>query len=193
MALCDLLKQTFTIARNLDPDNIGLRKMTMVHASKSLASHMLLGVFATSGVQTTNNEANSVDPSAFLPQRNTNLVDAVHRGDSTSRTETGMDVIDSHKTKVTTSITRIGLMISMRDITSLCINICTVISVITSDTGPEPIVKTVMSAIVQVTISRDWDEWMDTCGAAMPYLHFHFYSFIDRIFNLLAEGTTEFN
>ncbi len=84
-------------------------------------------------------------------------------------------------------------MISMRDITSLCINICTVISAFTSDTGPEPIIKTVMSAIVQVTINRDWDEWMDTCGAAMPYLHFHFYSFIDRIFNLLAEGATEFN
>ncbi len=84
-------------------------------------------------------------------------------------------------------------MISMRDITSLCINICLVISPFTSDAGPKPIIKTAMLAVVQLTINRNWDEWMDACGAAMPYLHFHFYSFIDRIFNLLAVGATEFN
>ena len=27
----------------------------------------------------------------------------------------------------------------------------------------------------------------------MPHLHFHFYSFIDRMWNLLADGATEFN
>ena len=81
----------------------------------------------------------------------------------------------------------------MRDITLLCINVCAVISAITSDTGPDPILKTIMSTIIQVTINRDWDEWMDTCGAHMPHLHFHFYSFIDRMWNLLAEGATKFN
>ena len=59
--------------------------------------------------------------------------------------------------------------------------------------GPDPILKTIMSTIIQVTINRDWEEWMDTCGHHMPHLHFHYYSFNDRIWNLLAEGATEFN
>ena len=34
---------------------------------------------------------------------------------------------------------------------------------------------------------------METCGPSMPHLHFHFYSFIKRMWNLLAEGATKFN
>jgi hypothetical protein len=81
----------------------------------------------------------------------------------------------------------------MQDITSLCINICAVISAITSDKGPEPILRQVLSTISQITINQDWDKWMESCGAQMPYLHFHFYSFIDRIWALLAQGATDFN
>ena len=47
--------------------------------------------------------------------------------------------------------------------------------------------------ISQLTINRDWDKWMETCGATMPHLHFYFYLFIDRIWALLARGATEFN
>ena len=92
-----------------------------------------------------------------------------------------MDVINSHKSKVSMAIARIGEMKSMRDITSLCVNVCAVLSAITSDTGPDPILKTIMTTIIQLTNNRDWDNWMETCGASMPYLHFHFYSFIDRL------------
>ena len=193
VALSDLLRQTFAVTKDLDPNDIRSRELSMVHVSKSLASHMLLGNFATRGITSSNNEANSVDPSAFLPQRNLAMIEAVRSADSKHRAETGMDVIDSHKSKVSTAITRIGEMKSMRDITSLCINVMAVISAITSDTGPDPILKTIMSTIIQVTINRDWEEWMETCGAQMPYLHFHFYSFIDRMWNLLADGATEFN
>ena len=34
---------------------------------------------------------------------------------------------------------------------------------------------------------------MESCGAQMPNLHFHFYSFINRIWVLLAQGATDFN
>ena len=66
-----------------------------------------------------------------------------------------MDVIDSHKTTVKTAITRIGEMKSIQDITLLCINICAVISAITTDSGPDPILKTNMAAIIQLTINQD--------------------------------------
>ena len=108
---------------------------------------------ASRGITTTNNKANSVNPLAFLPQRNLALIEAVCHRDSTAKAEIGMDVIDSHKTKVNTAITCIGEMKSMRDIILLCINVCVVISAIVMDSGPVPILKTIMSATIQLTIN----------------------------------------
>ena len=102
-------------------------------------------------------------------------------------------MIDSHKTKTSTLITRIISVVSMWDITSLCINICAVISAITSDKRPKPILRQVLTTISQLTTNQDWAKWMETCGTAMPHLHFHFYLFIDRIWALLSGGATEFN
>ena len=102
-------------------------------------------------------------------------------------------MIDSHKTKTSTLITRIISVVSMWDITSLCINICAVISAITSDKRFKPILRQVLTTISQLTTNQDWAKWMETCGTAMPHLHFHFYLFIDRIWALLSGGATEFN
>ena len=95
--------------------------------------------------------------------------------------------------KSSTSITRIGQVTSMRNNTLLCINICAVISAITSDKEPKPILRQVLSTIAQLTINRDWEKWMESCGTQMPNPHFHFYSFIDRIWALLAQGATNAN
>jgi hypothetical protein len=69
VALSDLLRQTFIVTRTPNPNNIRSREISMVHISKSMASHLLLGKFGTNGVTNIYNEANLVDPSAFLPQR----------------------------------------------------------------------------------------------------------------------------
>ena len=66
-----------------------------------------------------------------------------------------MDVQDSHKTKISTGIARIGSITNMKDITSLCINICAVLSAITSDTALELILCTIMTTISQITLNRD--------------------------------------
>jgi hypothetical protein len=158
-----------------------------------MASHLLLGNLSTNGITNAHNEANAVDPSAFLPQRNVSLIMEQQTKDLNSRSELGMDVQDSHKTKMSTGIARIGAVTNMRDITSLCINVCAIISAITSDTAPEPILHTIMTAIYKITLTRDWDEWLLACGSQMPHLHLHIYSFIDRIWALLATGATEFS
>ena len=101
-----------------------------------------------------------------------------------------MDMQDSHKTKISTGIARIGAITNMRDITSLCINLNAVFLAITSDTAPEPILKTIMKTIYNITLNRNWDEWLVACGRQMPHLYLHFYSFIDRIWALLATGAT---
>ena len=48
----------------------------------------------------------------------------------------------------------------MKDITSLCINVCALLYAITSDTAPEPILHTIMTTIYKLTLNRDWDGWI---------------------------------
>jgi len=69
VALSNLLKQAFIVTRNLDLNDIRSRELSMIHVSKAMALHLLLGNLATDGVTNVNNEANAVDPSAFLPQQ----------------------------------------------------------------------------------------------------------------------------
>jgi hypothetical protein len=193
VALSDLFRMTFTLVRDHDAHDIRSREMSMTHVSKAMASHLLLGNLTTNGITHAHNEANAVDPSAFLPQRNLSLVIEQQTKDLNARSELGMDVQDSHKTKVSTGIARIGAVTNMRDITSLCINVCAVISAITSDMAPKPIICAIMTVIYKITLTRDWDEWIVACGTQMPHLHLHIYSFVDRIWALLATGATEFN
>ena len=70
----------------------------MTHVSKAMASHLLLGNLATSGVTNAHNKANAVDPSAFLPQRKLSLVEEQRPKDLHCCNKLGMDVQDSHKT-----------------------------------------------------------------------------------------------
>jgi hypothetical protein len=193
VALSDLFRMTFSLIRDHDGHDVRCREMSLTHISKAMASHLLLGNLTTNGITYAHNEANAVDPSAFLPQRNLALVIEQQRKDNNARSELGMDVQDSHKTKVSTGIARIGAITDMKDITSLCINICAVISAITSDTAPEPIILTILRAIYKITLERDWDEWIVACSTQMPHLHLHIYSFVDRIWALLATGATEFS
>ena len=91
----------------------------MTHVSKAMASHLLLGNLATSRVTKAHNEANAVDPSAFLPQRNLLLIEEQRSKDLHCCNKLGMDVQDLHKTKISTGIARICSLTKMRDITSL--------------------------------------------------------------------------
>jgi hypothetical protein len=193
VALSDLFRMTFILVRDHDAHDIRSREMSMTHVSKAMASHLLLGNLTTNGITHAHNEANAVDPSAFLPQRNLSLVIDQQTKDLNARSKLGMDVQDSHKTKVSTGIARIGAVTNMRDITSLCINVCATLSAVTSDTAPDPILKSVMKTIYNITLTRDWDEWILACGNQMPHLHLHFYSFIDRIWALIATGATKFS
>ena len=75
---------------------------------------------------------------------------------------------------------------------SLCINVCAVLSAITSETASDPILHTIMTTISQLTLNHDWDNWIVACGGQMPHLHLHFCSFNNRIWALLATGETDF-
>jgi hypothetical protein len=104
VALSDLLRQAFILTRDHIPNDIWSREISMVHVSKLMESHLLLGNFATNGDTNNNNKANAVNPSAFLPHRNLSSIESEHQKDQNSRNKTGMDVIYSQKTKTSIAI-----------------------------------------------------------------------------------------
>ncbi len=76
---------------------------------------MLQGNFATKKVTSLKIEANSVEPSAFLPQRNKVLIKQKLSSKVKATSENVMDFANSHKTKGKTVIACIGTMQSMVD------------------------------------------------------------------------------
>jgi hypothetical protein len=71
----DLVQMTLELARQQDFTSIRSTQILIQVMSKILASHMLQGNFATKKVTSLEIEANSVKPSAFLPQRKQVLVE----------------------------------------------------------------------------------------------------------------------
>ncbi len=70
----DLVQMTLELAKHQDFASIRSTQNSIQVMSKIHASHMLQGNFATKKVTSLKIEANSVEPSAFFPQRNKVLV-----------------------------------------------------------------------------------------------------------------------
>jgi len=87
-----------------------------------MTTHILTGNFATDEAVSLDNEAHAIDPSVFLPQKNTALVNREAGKDLHAHSENAMDVLDSHKSKTARSIACIGTMQDVDDFTSLCAN-----------------------------------------------------------------------
>jgi hypothetical protein len=150
--------------------------------SKVLASHMLQGNFATKKVSSLKLEANSVEPSAFLPQRNKVLVKQELLSKVKATSENVMDSADSHKTKGKTAIACIGTMQSMVDFSSLCINMDTIITAVCSNNEPQPIFHQILLNFVAIVNNPDWVHWSDNVGL-MLLLHWYSYSLLKQTFN----------
>jgi hypothetical protein len=120
-ALSDLYRQALKDARDSDIFGIRSKVVTLKHVS-------MTGNFATEEAASLDNEAHAIDPSVFLPQKNTDLENREAGKDLHARSENDMDVLDSHKSKTATSIARIGTMQDVDDFTSLCVNSDTVMT-----------------------------------------------------------------
>jgi hypothetical protein len=158
---------------------------------KILASHMLQRNFATEKVTSLKIEANSVEASAFLPQRNKVLVEQELSNEVKATSENVMDFADSHKTKGKTTIACIRNMHSMVDSSSLCINMDTIITTICSNDEPRPILHQILLNFVAIVNNRDWVCWSDNVGL-MPSLHWYCYSFLKKIFKCFANFAPDF-
>ena len=103
-----------------------------------------------------------------------------------------MDVIDSQKSKTVTSIAPIGTMQDMKDFTSLCINLDTMVMGMISPEGPQPLFRQFLLVFIKIVNSRDWADWYSKNGESMQGLHWYLYVYVERIFNLLANFSKNF-
>ena len=113
-----------------------------------MASHLLLGNLSLDGVNSLFNEAHSIDPTAFFPQRDQAAIALERARDLSSRIEDDLDMLESHCKKTATSIYCIGTLVSVRDVTSLCININTIILSVTSSSSPQPIIYQLLAKLL---------------------------------------------
>jgi hypothetical protein len=176
-ALSDLSRQALHSARESDIFSIRSKAVSLKHISKTMTTHMLTGNYATDEASSLNNEAQAIDPSVFLPQRNPALVNREASKDLHARSENAMDVLDSHKLKTATSIARIGTMQDVEDFTSLCVNSDTIIVGMFSTEGPQPLYRLFLLMFIKTVNSRDWADWFAKTGGHMPSLHWHLYIF----------------
>ncbi len=102
--LADLVQMTLELARQQDFTSIRSTQISIWVMSKILTSHMLQGNFTTEKVTSLKIKANSVELSAFLPQRNKVLVKQELSSKVKATSEYVMDFTNSHKTKGKTAI-----------------------------------------------------------------------------------------
>jgi hypothetical protein len=190
--LADLICQTLLMTKEQDHLSIRSKYLSIQVVGKTLAAHMLSGNFATNRVTTLNNEANSINPSGILPQRNACLVEQMRMRDMIANMEKSMDVLDAHKSKAKTSITRIGTMVSVVNFSSLCINMDLIITAITTADSPPPILCQFLMKFIRIINSTEWARWYNAPHVHMPVLHWHCYSFLKRVFNHMANFATNF-
>ncbi len=187
----DLMQMTLELAKHQDFTSIQSTQILIWVMSNILVSHMLQGIFATKKVTSLKLEANSVEPSAFLPRRNKVLVKREVLSKVKATSENVMDFDDSHKTKGKTAIALIGTMQSIVDFSSLCINMDTIIPAICSNDGPQPILRQILINFVAIVNNPDWVHWSDNVGL-IPMLHWYCYSFLKQIFNCFTDFPTDF-
>jgi hypothetical protein len=147
---------TSELAKHQDFTSIQSTQILIWVMLRSLTSHVLQLNFTTKKVTSLEIEANSVEPYAFLPQRNKVIVEQELSSEVKATSENIMEFADSHKTKGKTAIAHIGTMHSMVDCSSLCINMDTIITAICSNDEPQPILHQIPLNFVVIVINPDW-------------------------------------
>ncbi len=167
----DLIRNTCTTAKELDLMNIRSCLILIVFINKATALHLLQGNLATDGVTSLNNEANLINLSLLLPQRNPSMIDREHSNDLTARCENNMDIANAHKSKTNVVITHIGTMVKMTDFSSLCINCDTIISAIVDSFGPQPLYQQILLKFINLMNNPDINTWYAANKVSMSSLH----------------------
>ncbi len=143
-------------------------------------------------VTSLDNEVNSINPLAFLPQRNVCIVQQQRFRELIADTKKSMDFLDVHKSKAKTSIAWICTMTSILDLSSLSINMDLIIMAITTANSPLPILHQFLIKFIRLFNNTKWACWYCAYHAHMSQIHWHCFSFLEKIFNHVANFATDF-
>ncbi len=83
-------------------------------------------------------------------------------------------------------------MVSIVNFSSLCININSIITAITLADNPPPILRQLLMKFIRIINNIEWAQWYDATHVHMPNLYWHCYSFLERVFNHIADFATDF-
>jgi hypothetical protein len=117
------------------------------------------------------------------------MVEQMHVCDVIANIEKSMNVLDVHKSKAKTSSAQIGTMVSIVVFSSLCINMDLIITAITTADSPPSILHQNFIGIIN---STEWAQWYNATHIHMPLLHWHCYSFLERVFDHIPDFATNF-
>jgi hypothetical protein len=112
--------------------------------------------------------------------------------DMITNTKKSMDVVDMHKSKAKTSIAPIGTMMSILDFSSLCINMESIITAIMTTDSPLPILCQFFMKFIRLINNTKWACWYDATHLCMPQICWYCYSFLEKVFNHIANFATNF-
>ncbi|KAL7433446.1 hypothetical protein ACHAXH_004340 [Discostella pseudostelligera] len=191
-AYSDLIRKACISAKEQSPWDARGTQVSLKIVQKTVAAGLLSGNFATEQLTSFYNEANSVDPSVFLPQTNSAQLAAIQDTELKLRNEVMMEVSDTQQTKPKTAIARIGSLSLMEAFSSTCININTIISASVSTASPVPVLHQVVMGMAELINNSDWREYWARVGAEMPEFHLQCYGYLDTMWNNLALFALDF-
>ena len=192
-AYADLLEKACLVASTADPLSIRSTQMTMKVISKTLASSLISGNFAKTVATELLNDASSVDPSVFMPQRCAAKVASIRSAELLISNEIMMDVPAAQRNAPKTAVARIGTNKSVDDFTSLCVNIDTFITATADITkGPKPLLHLIMMDFIETINSPQFRNWYDSAKSGMPFLHLALYGYLERFWVNIAEFAVDF-
>ncbi len=67
-----------------------------------------------------------------------------------------------------------------------------IIMVITTADSPPPILHQFLMKFIRIINSTEWAQWYDATHVHTPLLHWHCYSFLERVFNHIANFAINF-
>jgi hypothetical protein len=83
-------------------------------------------------------------------------------------------------------------MVSVVNFSSHCTNMNLIIMAITTADSPPPILRQFLMKFIKIIHSKEWARWYNATHIHMPLLHWHCYSFLERVFNHISDFTTNF-
>lgn len=191
-AYSDLIRKACISAKEQSPWDARGTQVSLKIVQKTVAAGLLSGNLATEQLTSFFNEANSVDPSVFLPQTNAVQLAAIQETELRLRNEVMMEVSDVQRTKPKTAIARIGSLSSMEAFSSTCININTIISASISAASPTPVLRQVVMGMAELINNSDWREYWARVGPEMTDFHLQCYAYLETMWNNLASFALDF-